>query len=147
MVAETKLPRLVVMDDERDISEFVRDVAELIGFEVAVPQSAEAFRHTVREFAPTLILLDLHIPQVDSVELLRQLAHDRISTPIVLMSGSGRHVLDYTSRLGQKHGLDVVDVLQKPIRLAEIRALLERHDSGSTLPRVTSGSPARRRTS
>ena len=54
--------RLLVVDDDADICEIIRQVAEQLGFEVAVAYDAEGFRTTYATFSPTHVTLDLRLP-------------------------------------------------------------------------------------
>jgi EAL domain-containing protein (putative c-di-GMP-specific phosphodiesterase class I) len=117
---------VVIMDDEPEISEFVKDVAESIGCTAVTPRGPEEFKRTVRELRPAVIVLDLQMPEVDGIELLRYLAEERSRSSLVLMSGADRRVLDTASRLGRNQGLEIAAALQKPIRIDELIAVLER---------------------
>jgi EAL domain-containing protein (putative c-di-GMP-specific phosphodiesterase class I)/CheY-like chemotaxis protein len=118
--------RLLMIDDELAICEFVGAVARKVGFEFRYAADAEEFRRLVREFAPTALVLDLNMPQVDGIELLRFLADARCKVPILVISGENARVLAATERLGTAHGLRMADALQKPILLPVLRAALEK---------------------
>ncbi|CAN5335001.1 EAL domain-containing response regulator [soil metagenome] len=118
--------RLLVIDDEQQIAEFIRDVAEQVGYEVTVAENFDAFRRIYAEFSPTLIALDLQMPGVDGVELLRYLAAEGYRERIIVISGMHQKVLDSTRRLGREYGLDVAATLQKPVMLNDLREVLEK---------------------
>ena len=65
--------RLLVVDDEPDILDFIDEVATEMGFQVAKAQSSNQFMMLLDEFDPTVVALDLQLPQTDGVELLRRL--------------------------------------------------------------------------
>ncbi len=118
--------RLLVVDDEADICELVKDVAEGIGFEVAALTHADEFRTTYRDIAPTVIILDLHMPGTDGIELLRFLADDQVSAHILLVSGTDARVLSTARRLGKTHGLNMLGAMQKPIMVSDLEDFLEK---------------------
>jgi FixJ family two-component response regulator len=66
------------------------------------------------------------MPQVDGVELLRFLAEEKCTAPVIIISGFDRRVLESSMRLGQALGLNMVGPLEKPVRLQELLDLLER---------------------
>ena len=116
--------RLLVIDDEPDICEFIKDAAEGTGFEVTATSDPDDFRSGYRDFSPTVIILDLHIPDTDGVELLRYLAEDQCGAGILLISGVDSRVLRTARRLGASRGLNMLGSLQKPIMLHELDATL-----------------------
>ena len=59
--------RLLVVDDQADILEFIATVAELVGYRVATAQSADRAFALLREFDPSLVILDLQMPDMDGV--------------------------------------------------------------------------------
>jgi YesN/AraC family two-component response regulator len=64
------------------------------------------------------------MPQVDGVELLRFLAEENCTAPVIIISGFDRRVLDSSMRLGEGLGLNMVGPLEKPVRLQEVLDLL-----------------------
>ena len=116
--------RLLIVDDEVEICELLKEVGEQCGYEVAYLCSGAEFYKTVQEINPTFIILDLNIPDHDGIELLRYLAqHNSIAT-IGLQSGQDEKVLSISTKLGQDMGLSMGRYFQKPLKLSEIRTLL-----------------------
>ncbi|HUL83522.1 MAG TPA: response regulator, partial [Gammaproteobacteria bacterium] len=66
--------RLMVMDDDPDVGTFFGQVGEDLGFETRVVTDPAQFGHTIVEFSPTVLLLDLQMPGRDGIELLRELS-------------------------------------------------------------------------
>ena len=116
--------RLLVIDDEEDIRYFIRDVAEDYGFDVAVAKDFEEFRSRYQSVAPSLIVLDLKMPRVDGIELLRYLASEQCKAQILLTSGVDHRILNTTRQLGVARGLNMIGILTKPIVLADLEAML-----------------------
>ena len=109
--------RLLVVDDQADILEFIATVAELVGYRVATAQNAERAFALLREFDPSLVILDLQMPDVDGVELIRQLATYGTRAPILISSGMDPRVLASVEQLGLTQGLNMIGTLQKPLAL------------------------------
>ena len=118
--------RLLVVDDEPAICDFVKDVAEESGFEVAIAANFDQFGAAYRSIEPSVIVLDLLLPGVDGIELLRFLAKEKCRAQIVLISGLDQKVLHTASQLGVTHGLKILDALQKPILVPELERVLSR---------------------
>jgi len=116
--------RLLVVDDEAGIRVLLKTVAEALGFEVRTSGNAEEFVAALKAFQPTMLVLDLNMPGCDGVELLRHLAKVGSEALVLLISGEDQRVLNAAERLGQSHGLRMAGVLQKPIMVPELEALL-----------------------
>ncbi len=62
-----------------------------------------------------ILLLDLQMPDIDGVEVIRELAQDNKNSPLILMSGCDEAVLHSSSQLAKEYGLNVVSSITKPI--------------------------------
>ena len=116
--------RLLVIDDERDIGEFIRTVAQEMGYSVTVTSSADEFHSAYNSFHPTHIMLDIVMPDIDGIELLRYLATHGCQAKVLVMSGYSEKYLDSAQKLSDAYGLRNIDRLTKPIRLAKLREVL-----------------------
>ena len=116
--------RLLVLDDERDIGEFVRDVAIESGFDALASDRPEAFP-SIYTNDIDVVVLDLMMPGTDGIEIIRFLAEQRSKSFIILISGYNAGVLHSAQALASEHGLHVIGSLTKPIRYVELEQLLE----------------------
>lgn len=106
------LKRILHVEDVPSIQIVTRIALEKIGgFEVLSCASAQAALAEVQAFAPDLILMDVMLPQMDGIELLRQLGAlvDLHKTPVVLLTG---HLEPESQAALQQLG--VRDMLHKP---------------------------------
>jgi EAL domain-containing protein (putative c-di-GMP-specific phosphodiesterase class I) len=117
-------PRLAIVDDEQGICDTLGRIATECGFDVFTSTSPSQFLRAARETAFAFVILDLHMPGVDGVELLRELANLSSKAQILLASGIDGKVMDAAFRLGQERGLDMAGIIRKPIRLQELRRVL-----------------------
>jgi DNA-binding response OmpR family regulator len=115
--------RLLVIDDEQSICEFVRRVAEAEGFEVVTAATHAQFRAAYESFRPSAILLDLMMPHVDGIALLENLAARHCTAQVMIMSGYHPELLN-SRRLGSNYALDVGGILRKPFGVAELKDAL-----------------------
>src|SRR5262245_53630586 len=97
--------RLLIVDDEPGVVDFIAAVAAGLDYSVASAGSAAEFLTLVDTFRPTLIVLDLHLPDTDGVELLRLLVARDCKSPILLLSGMDERVLVTAYELGVSRGL------------------------------------------
>ena len=126
MSAEAKAKRLLVIDDMVDICALVASVAERCGFEVKTTADPAAFRETYRAFRPDVVILDLAIPDSDGIDLLHFLVEEGCTAKVLIMSGFPAGVQEAAKRLGEVRGLAMGEMLPKPLRAAELRAILTR---------------------
>ena len=118
-------PRLLLIDDEPQLAAFVASAAKMCGFDPITTDRDEDFRARLTDDAPQMVALDLGMPGMDGVELLRFLADRSYSGPVLIISGFDRRVLESAFRLGEALGLRMVGPLEKPARLDALEAILK----------------------
>ncbi|HVF36464.1 MAG TPA: response regulator [Sphingomicrobium sp.] len=116
----------MLIDDEPALAAFVAKAADLCGFEPVVAEEDQEFRERFIAEQPRMVVLDLGMPGMDGVELLRFLADQGYRDPVLIVSGFDRRVLDSAFRLGEALGLQMVGPLEKPTRLEALEAILNR---------------------
>src|SRR4051794_961982 len=85
-VPAIKAPRIVVVEDEPAIRRGVADALRASGYEVA--EAADGLKGLVEASRPDadLILLDLMLPRMDGLELLRELREVRPAVPVIVLT-------------------------------------------------------------
>ncbi len=117
---------LLILDDDSKFGDFVGEVAATESFEVSTCTTVTAFRSSLDLFKPSVILLDLMMPGIDGIEVLRELAERQCRSDILIASGIDLRTLNTAQKIGLDMGLEIKDVISKPIRVAELRAILEK---------------------
>ena len=120
------LPRLLLIDDEPALAAFVAKAADMCGFEPVIADQDQQFRDLFQAQRPQMVALDLGMPGMDGVELLRFLASQDYQDPVLIISGFDRRVLDSAYRFGEALGLQMVGPLEKPARLEQLEEILTR---------------------
>lgn len=118
-------PRLLLIDDEPQLAAFVASAARLCGFDPISTNDDDTFRAKYRDELPEMVALDLGMPGMDGVELLRFLSDQGFGGPVLIISGFDRRVLESAFRLGEALGLKMVGPLEKPARLDALEAILK----------------------
>ena len=121
----TGRPRLLLIDDEPALAAFVADAAQMCGYEPIVTADDTAFRAQYRDLGPAMVALDLGMPGMDGVELLRFLADEGFTGPVLIISGFDRRVLESAFRLGGALGLAMVGPIEKPARLEDLEQIFK----------------------
>ena len=119
-------PRLLLIDDEPTLAEFLADAARESGFDPVITGEDEEFRNAFREQRPEMVALDLGMPGMDGVELIRFLADEKFEAPVLIVSGFDRRVLETAFRLGEALGLTMVGPVEKPVRFEVLEETLSR---------------------
>ena len=124
--------KLLVIDDQPDLCEFISEAALSLGFETMAVTEPDAFRRAVQDFQPTVVVLDLQMPGADGIELLRYLGERGSKAQVLVASGMDQRVLATAEQIGRSQGLSMLGALQKPILLNDLEATLRRCLRGDT---------------
>jgi EAL domain-containing protein (putative c-di-GMP-specific phosphodiesterase class I)/ActR/RegA family two-component response regulator len=116
--------RLLILEDDLHVGKIMKMIAETSGLDVRLHSATSHFLSAVREWNPTHIALDLVMPDVDGVQVLKELADRHCTARIIITSGMGVRALDDAGRAGNENGLNIAGMLAKPFSAAEMRALL-----------------------
>ena len=113
---------VLVVDDESDIRILVREILEEEGYRVSVAGSAEAARVARTAQEPDLVLLDIWMPEVDGISLLKEWHREgAMPAQVVMMSGHGTvDTAVEATRLG------AFDFIEKPLSTAKLLSAVER---------------------
>lgn len=115
-------PHILVIDDEPDIRALLRDILEDEDFTVSVAENGAAALTAKAEQSPDLILLDIWMPDIDGISLLKNwLEEGELPCPVVVMSGHGTvETAVEATRLG------AYDFLEKPLSHAKLLLTVQR---------------------
>ena len=112
---------LLIVDDERAIREICREVAQSLGFNTAVADSAEHAYRLLDTQSIDVVLLDLKLPGAGGLEALHQIGERKPDAVIVVVTGYGTV---QSAVQAMKNG--AYDYVTKPFSMEELKLLLER---------------------
>lgn len=122
--------RILIADDEKKISEMIRDYLQAVGFEVEEAANGLKAIELLESFKPHLVVLDVMMPGLDGFDVVRRIREES-DTPIILLTA---RAAEQDKLIGLELGAD--DYMTKPFSMKElaarIRAVLRR-SSGSAL--------------
>src|SRR4051794_11210339 len=121
---QLRQPRLLLIDDEPALADFLASAARECGFEPHITEHDEDVRAQFVADRPEMVALDLGMPGMDGGELLRFLADQDYSAPVLIVSGFHRRVLESAFRLGEALGLNMAGPVEKPVRLEDLETTL-----------------------
>jgi len=107
----TNADRLLIIDDEPEVCAFIGDVAEDFGFDVVATNTPKEFWSLYGPFAPTVIILDLVMPDADGVET--------------------QQALDFLRSVGCE--MNQGYFISKPLSPAELPEVVHRWNQGTAL--------------
>ncbi|NQY27731.1 MAG: sigma-54-dependent Fis family transcriptional regulator [Piscirickettsiaceae bacterium] len=111
----TDKPTILVVDDEPDIRGLIKDILEDEGYQVTTAENGETARTALTQHRPDLILLDIWMPDIDGITLLKEFKQQDPHLTIVMMSGHGTiETAVEATRLG------ACDFIEKPLSMAKL---------------------------
>jgi CheY-like chemotaxis protein len=119
-------PRLLLIDDEPALADYLASAARTCGFDPIVTARDEEFREALVAQRPEMVAIDLGMPGADGVELTRFLADQNYRGPVLIVSGFDRRVLESAFRLGEALGLNMVGPVEKPVRSDALEEILSK---------------------
>jgi len=89
LVSLSNMPKILVIDDEAAVRKVMVRMLTSAGHEVtAAPDGVEGLR-VWRELGADLVITDVHMPEMDGVQVIRELRATSPALPVIAMSGSG----------------------------------------------------------
>src|SRR5210317_525392 len=114
--------QILVVDDEPDIRQLVKEILEDEAYSVQVAKDGESARLMYAKQKPDLVLLDIWMPDIDGISLLKEWSSSgSLESQVVIMSGHGTlETAVEATRLG------AFDFVQKPLSLAKLLATVHK---------------------
>ncbi len=113
--------RILIADGDKSLLIYMRDLLSRFDYEVSCADTGEKTMHMARSIQPTILLLDLQLPEKDGIEVLQEINKICKETYIIMMSGNG---LAQTVVTTMKMG--AMDFLHKPFDQEEVLATIGR---------------------
>ncbi len=124
---------IYLLDDEAGMLDLLADVVELAGLRARGYTCARRFFEEVTAFeSGTILVLDLLMPGMDGIEVMRRLAEMDQAPALILISGHDIGVLHAAEKLGRAQKLEILDSLAKPVSLGLFRSILEKYAGNDT---------------
>jgi len=130
---------ILLVDDEQDILDFLSYSLKKAGYRVFTANNGVEGIKLAKEISPSLIILDVMMPQMDGIETCQIIRNDiHLTQPVITFLTSRSE--DYSQIAGFEAGAD--DYISKPIRprllLSKVESLLRRYNSGEIIQNETS---------
>ena len=134
------MKRLLVLDDDPDMCAFVVSAATSAGYQATSSTDFDGFAAGLTRDT-SLVVLDLMMPEVDGIQVLRYLSSQNYASDIVLISGYDKKVLKVAGQLAEALGLKLRASIQKPVNLKSLQEIFsKRGDTRQPSPTGARGS-------
>lgn len=115
--------RLLVVDDQVEITDLIREIAGAEGYDVHTLNQSSQFFDRFEQIGPDVVCIDIHMPDVDGIEILRWLSNANAASRVVILSGGDPLFTKVAERIGEAASLDI-HTLVKPFSLSDFREIL-----------------------
>jgi len=134
MTQDSTFGKILIIDDERDNTEIIKDILEDVSYTTMLARSASEAKAIVAANTFDLILMDVWMPGQDGISLLSEWHSEGLSTPVVMMSGHAE-----PSDIVRAMKLGAVDFLKKPLHdfLPILRNIMTRNEPENSTQQVS----------
>lgn len=108
-------PRLYILDDDPLMAELVAMVGRTVGFQPRIIEDPGTVAALLAEDPKSALVLDLVMPDLDGLEILKILGKGQFKGPILVLSGMDDLYLEAASRSALRLGLTFSGAVSKPI--------------------------------
>jgi response regulator NasT len=114
----TRPLRIAVAEDERDTREYLQEILQRLGHQVAAAANGRQLVEQCRALQPDLLITDIKMPDLDGIDAAVQVSADR---PVPAILVSGHHDAELLERAGADH---IMAYLIKPVSQADVEAAI-----------------------
>ncbi len=120
---------IYIIDDEQQTVNLISEYALLMGHLPITYTNATNFFKNIGPYAEgSIVVLDLNMPGMDGIEVMRQMVKMRKKLPLILISGYDAGVLHSAEQLAKAHSLDIIATLPKPFEFGVFKRVIERYE-------------------
>ena len=134
MKEDSTFGKILIIDDEKDNTEIIKDILEDVSYSTMLAKSASEAKAILSANDFDLILMDVWMPGQDGISLLSEWYSEGFNTPVVMMSGHAE-----PSDIVRAMKLGAVDFLKKPLHdfLPILRNIMTREEPEQAIQHVS----------
>lgn len=133
---EGNIGKILIVDDDENICEVIKMYVENAGYATRICNDGKSAEEMFSEYKPDLVLLDIMLPHIDGIDVLKWIRRD-YETPVIMLTAKGE---TFDKVLGLELGAD--DYIVKPFEpkelLARVKAVLRRYNTDNEHKEVLS---------
>jgi CheY-like chemotaxis protein len=115
------MARILVVDDEKSVCNLIKNILESAGHEILVAENGKKGLAALEEHHPDLLIVDLFMPEMDGLEVIRKLRGNGSVVKIVATSGGSSWGLNF---LDQAKALGACATFEKPFDVHELISIV-----------------------
>ena len=115
----TGFGRVLVVDDEHEVLDTMRELLEVLGYEASTAASGEQAIAAMTTVRPQVVLLDLMMPGISGLEALTHFQEHHRAVPVIVITGNPDPAIARAARAG-----GAVDVLGKPVDFTAMKSVV-----------------------
>ncbi len=136
--SNNRAPVIYLLDDDPEMLSLLSDMIDDIELGALCFELATDFFEQITMFKPnSLLVLDLNMPKMDGIEVMRRLATVKNPPALILISGHDLGVLHSAEKLGKVHNLEIICSLNKPIHLGKFQGIIQQYYASLGKPKYT----------
>ena len=97
--------RLLVVDDHVEITDLIRKIAGTDGYDGHALNQSTQFFDQFEKIDPDVVCIEIHMPDVDGIEILRWLSSHGSGVPVIILSGGDPLFTKVSERIGEAANL------------------------------------------
>ncbi|MCU7555395.1 EAL domain-containing protein [Alteromonas sp. ASW11-19] len=113
--------RFLVIDDDELTAKTLQGMAQACGADAKYVCDHTMFFEIMEQFDPDIIALDLRMPHIDGIEVLREMARRRVGARVFIISGAGTPILSSAKRIAHNLGINLACILSKPFSIEQLQ--------------------------
>lgn len=123
-----KRQRVLVVDDDKLMAWTLKEKLSKEGFEVKTAETGEKALKIIREDLPELAFVDVFLPDIDGIQILKEIMKINSETPVVMITGHGSVDTAVTAMK-----LGAYDYIQKPVNVQEVAIIAKKAKESSSI--------------
>lgn len=121
-------PSVYLLDDEPAQVDLLSEFVELSGMKAqGYTHASQFFEQISTKTDCDILVLDLQMPEMDGIEVMRRLNEIHVKPALILISGHDTGVLNSAEKLGRAHDFEIIASMNKPLNMAQFQTLIKEH--------------------
>ena len=113
------MQKILIVEDEKNLRAYYKNEFEEEGYEVLLASNGEEAVDIVEKEAPNLIILDIRMPKMDGMEVMKKVLEKHKDVPIIINSAYASYMDDFMSWAAKAYVLKSSDISELKLKVKE----------------------------